>query len=87
MSDNITLPNRDLFDVANADDGEKLELARIGLIDLSVFELLDIARRAREAIPDNPSPRLQAKLAKVDKVRATNVVLARAMLDKQRKAN
>jgi hypothetical protein len=44
MTSNITV-SKDLFDVANADDGEKLELARIGLIDLSVRELLNIVRR------------------------------------------
>jgi hypothetical protein len=36
---------KDLFNVANATDAEKLELARIGLIDLSARELLNIVRR------------------------------------------
>ena len=43
MTSNITVSN-DLFNVANADDGEKLELARIGLLDLSPRELLRIVR-------------------------------------------
>jgi hypothetical protein len=91
MIDNITFPNRDLFDVANADDGEKLELVRIGLIDLSVFELLEIGRRARSELErkleNEQHPRrrarLQATLAKVDEVRAANARMAQEMLDKQ----
>jgi|SRR6516164_4563472 hypothetical protein len=87
MTSNITVSN-DLFNVANADDGEKLELARIGLIDLSVFELLEIGARARteleQAIERERNPRkqarLQARLAKVDEVRAANARMAGQML-------
>jgi len=95
MTNNITVSKMDLFNVANADDGEKLELARIGLIDLSVSELLEIRARARSAIEQaiererNPRKRarLQATLAKVDEVRAANAALAGAILEKQQKAN
>jgi len=95
MTNNITVSKMDLFNVANADDGEKLELARIGLIDLSVSELLEIRARARSAIEQaiererNPRKRarLQATLSKVDDVRAANAALAGAILEKQQKAN
>jgi hypothetical protein len=70
--------SKDLFNLANADDSEKLELARIGLIDLSVSDLIAISQRARAAIADNP--RL---LAKVDRMRAKNAALAIAMLERQ----
>jgi hypothetical protein len=79
----------DLFE--GADDREKLELARQGLIDLSVFELLEIGARARteieQAIESERNPRkqarLQATLAKVDELRAENARMAQEMLDKQ----
>ena len=95
MTNNITVSKMDLFNVANADDGEKLELARIGLIDLSVSELLEIRARARSAIEQaierernqRKRARLQATLAKVDEVRAANAALAGAILEKQQKAN
>ena len=79
----------DLFE--GADDNEKLKLAKIGLIDLSVFELLEIGARARseleQAIERERHPRrrarLQETLAKVDEVRAANARMAQEMLDKQ----
>jgi hypothetical protein len=74
MTSNITV-SKDLFDVANADDGEKLELARIGLIDLSVSELIAIAGREREAVANNPRV-----LAKADLLRARNMRLAKFIL-------
>jgi hypothetical protein len=79
----------DLFE--GADDNEKLKLAKIGLIDLSVFELLEIGARARseleQAIERERNPRrrarLQATLDKVDELAAENSRMAGQMLDKQ----
>ena len=89
--DNITYPNRDLFDVANADDGEKLELARIGLIDLSVSELLEIRARARSAIEQalerERNPRKRARLEEMlreSELWRRTKAMAKVMLEWQR---
>ena len=91
MIDNITYPNRDLFDVANADDGEKLELARIGLIDLSVSELLEIRARARSAIEQalerERNPRKRARLEEMlreSELWRRTKAMAKVMLEWQR---
>jgi hypothetical protein len=80
----------DLFNLANADDGEKLELARIGLIDLSVSELLEIRARARADIEreleSETNPRRRARLQaslKESSVWQKTRALAQAMLDRQ----
>jgi hypothetical protein len=81
----------DLFE--GADDNERLKLARIGLIDLSVLELLEIGARARSEIEQalererhpRKRARLQATIATVDEIRADNARMARQMLDKQQK--
>ena len=86
----ITMP-QDLF--AGADPDDRLRLAYQGLIDLSIDELLDTGRRSREEaerlvrVETNLARRakLKAMLAKADEVRAANVALARAMLEKVRK--
>jgi hypothetical protein len=68
---------------------------RLRSFTLSIDQLLDIARRSRIALERilrvDPNPvrraKLEAKLAKIDEVRAANAALAAAILEKQQKVN
>jgi hypothetical protein len=76
-------------------DNQRLRTAQHGTIKLSLDELLSIARRARTALErlirvesnDERRAKYEAALRRMDKLRAANATLAKAILEKQQKAN